>query len=229
MPEASINAFSSLSNLFEGSATSPGAYALALYSGLWAFDGWDQTSYVAGEMKNVNRDLPRVIHVSLAIVVLIFLSTVTSYFVILAPSLVSRTNTVALDFGSAVFGTAGGLLFAFLVAFSCFGALNGSFYTSSRLVYVAGREGYLPAIFGRLNSRTRTPLAATVLQAVLIILFVLFGSGFASLVNFYGVCSWFFYFVTVCGLLSLRIKEPNLERPYQVRGDEAILSVFIHR
>lgn len=226
MPEASIHAFSSLSSLFEGSATSPGAYALALYSGLWAFDGWDQTSYVAGEMKNVNRDLPRVIHSSLAVVVLIFLSTVTSYFVVLTPVLVSRTNTVALDFGSAVFGTGGGLLFAFLVAFSCFGALNGSFYTSSRLVYVAGREGYLPIVFGRLNNRTRTPVAATILQALLIILFVLFGSGFASLVNFYGVCSWFFYFFTVCGLLSLRIKEPNLERPYQVNFQATRSRIF---
>ena len=74
MPEASREAFSGLSNLFQGSATRPSAYALALYSGLWAFDGWDQTSYVAGEMKNVNRDLPRVIHCSLAIVVVMFLS-----------------------------------------------------------------------------------------------------------------------------------------------------------
>lgn len=74
MPEKSAIAFSSLPNLFQDSATRPSSYALALYSGLWAFDGWDQTSYVAGEMKNVNRDLPRVIHCSLAIVVVMFLS-----------------------------------------------------------------------------------------------------------------------------------------------------------
>ena len=49
-------------NLFEGSSRSPGNYALALYSGLFAFDGWDATNYVAGEMANVVRDLPRVIH-----------------------------------------------------------------------------------------------------------------------------------------------------------------------
>lgn len=74
MPEASTLAFKSFSSLFSGSASRPSSYALALYSGLWAFDGWDQTSYVAGEMKNVNRDLPRVIHGSLAIVLVMFLS-----------------------------------------------------------------------------------------------------------------------------------------------------------
>lgn len=51
MPDSSAHAFSSLQALFENSSTSPSNYALALYSGLWAFDGWDQSSYVAGEMK----------------------------------------------------------------------------------------------------------------------------------------------------------------------------------
>lgn len=118
VPETSKHAFSSFSSLFEGSSSSPSAYALALYSGLWSFDGWDQSSYVAGEMKNVNRDLPRVIHSSLFIVLIVFLATVTSYFVVLPTSLVSKTNTVALDFGSATLGTAGGIVFASLVAFS---------------------------------------------------------------------------------------------------------------
>lgn len=51
MPEASKHAFSSLPNLFEGSSRSPSNYALALYSGLWAYDGWDQSTIVAGEIK----------------------------------------------------------------------------------------------------------------------------------------------------------------------------------
>lgn len=60
------------SNIFEGSSTSPGRYALALYSGLWAYDGWDQCSYVAGEMKDVAQDLPRAIHISLPVVICLF-------------------------------------------------------------------------------------------------------------------------------------------------------------
>lgn len=214
-PEASRQAFSSLPALFANSSVAPSAYALALYSGLWAYDGWDQSSYVAGEMKRVSRDLPRVIHISMTLVVTFFLLTVTSYFLVLPASQVKRTNTVALDFGSAIFGSTGGIVFAIIVAFSCFGALNSQIYTSSRLVYAAGKEGYLPTLFGRVHPRTATPLAATVFQGVLVLVFILFGSGFASLVSFYGVCSYTWYFLTVLGLLILRVKEPNLERPYR--------------
>ncbi len=53
---------------FEGSSKSPSAYSLALYSGLWAFDGWDQANYVGGEMHNPQKNIPRTIHSSMAIV-----------------------------------------------------------------------------------------------------------------------------------------------------------------
>jgi len=101
-----------------------------------------------------------------------------------------------------------------MVAFSCFGALNGvmlfslhvmgaltptsgSFFTAGRLIYVAGREGYLPALFGRLHPTRKTPLNAMLLQASITITFILLGGGFRSLINFAVVASWAFYFLTV--------------------------------
>jgi amino acid transporter len=54
---------------FDHSSTSPSAYSLALYSGLWAFDGWDQANYVAGEMKNPGKNIPRAIHSSMFVVI----------------------------------------------------------------------------------------------------------------------------------------------------------------
>ncbi|KAF8163330.1 L-methionine transporter [Crassisporium funariophilum] len=201
--------------LFEGSSTSPSSYSLALYSGLWAFDGWDQANYVGGEITQPEKNIPRAIHSSMVVVTLLFLLANISYFVVLDKSVVRLSNTVAMDFGRALFGPIGGSLFAFMVAFSCFGALNGSFFTSSRLVYAAGRERYLPAIFGQLHPTRRTPLNAALLQSVITISFILIGSGFRSLINFSVVASWAFYFLTVLGLVILRIKEPMLERPYK--------------
>ncbi|KAJ7774570.1 amino acid permease-domain-containing protein [Mycena maculata] len=201
--------------LFSGSSTSPSSYSLAFYSGLWAFDGWDQANYVGGEIKNPEKNIPRTIHSSMAIVTLLFLLANLSYFVVLDKNTISLSNTVAMDFGRALFGPIGGTIFALMVAISCFGALNGSFYTSSRLVYAAGREGYLPAMFGRLHTTRKTPLNASLLQAAITTAFILIGGSFRSLINFSVVASWAFYFLTVLGLVILRVKEPMLERPYK--------------
>ena len=73
----------------------------------------------------------------------------------------------------------------------------GSFFTSARLIYVAGKEGYLPGLFGRHNTRLKTPLNAMCLQAGLTTAFILIGGGFRSLINFAVVASWAFYFLTV--------------------------------
>ncbi|KAL5489909.1 hypothetical protein ACEPAI_4741 [Sanghuangporus weigelae] len=201
--------------LFDGSSTSPSSYALAIYSGLWAFDGWDQANYVGGEIHNPDKNIPRAIHTSMIIVIILFALTNVSYFVVLDKTTVGLSNTVALDFGRVIFGPIGGTLFALMVAISCFGALNGSFFTAARLIYVAGNEGYLPRAFGRLHSTRKTPVNAMLLQAGITTVFIILGGGFRRLINFAVVASWAFYFLTVLGLVVLRIKEPELPRPYK--------------
>ncbi|KAG6814370.1 hypothetical protein H0H92_010956 [Tricholoma furcatifolium] len=202
-------------SLFEGTNTSPSSWSLALYSGLWAFDGWDQANYVGGEMTHPEKNIPKAIHSSMAVVTLMFMLANLAYFVVLDPITVSKSNTVALDFGRALFGPIGGMVFAFMVAFSCFGALNGAFFTTSRLIYAAGKERFLPAFFGRLHASRKTPLNAALLQSAITITFIMAGGGFRSLINFAVVASWAFYFLTVLGLIILRVKEPSLERPYK--------------
>jgi amino acid transporter len=127
---------------------------------------------------------------------------------------VSLSNTVAVDFGRALFGPAGGTVFALVVAFSCFGALNGRLFrlftialltlqpigatlTGSHLIYAAGRERFLPSLFGLLHKTRKTPLNAALLQAGITICFILIGGGFRKLINFAVVASWAFHFLTV--------------------------------
>ncbi|KAG8967142.1 hypothetical protein FRC03_010615 [Tulasnella sp. 419] len=202
-------------NIFSGTSTNPSSYALALYSGLWAYDGWDAINFVTGEMHNPEKTVPRVIHSSMALVITAFLGANLSYFAVLDKSTVAKSNTVALDFGRAIFGAVGGIVFSVTVAVSCLGALQGGLFTASRLVFAAGQEGNLPAFFGRTNERLGTPVNAVSLHSVLTMVFIIVGGGFKSLVNFYSVASWGFYFLTVSGLILLRIKEPGLERPYK--------------
>ncbi|CAG8243536.1 unnamed protein product [Penicillium salamii] len=230
---------------FEGTNTEISDFAVALYAGLWAFDGWDNTNYVTGEFKNPNRDLPRVIHTAMPLVILSYLLANVSYFLVLPHSTIEASNTVAVQFGAKVFGTVGALILALVVGASCFGALNATTFTSGRLVYAAGKEGYLPGIFGRIGlsaqtgppagSRLRrrswarrslsrvfgdesrlglTPIYAMAFNGALTIIYIAVGE-FGTLVTFYGVAGYTFYFLTVLGLIVLRIREPQLERPYR--------------
>jgi amino acid transporter len=170
-----------------------------------------------------------------------------SYFLVLPTSLIESSNTVAVAFGSQVFGPVGSLILALFVSGSCFGALNATTFTSGRLVYAAGKEGYLPGIFGniglgkshkaiRLHTMNAnkskiprkmvdwfadadagfffTPIAAMALNAALTAVYIVIGS-FDTLVTFYGVAGYTFYFQTVLGLIILRVREPDLERPYK--------------
>ncbi|KAI5803045.1 amino acid permease-domain-containing protein [Geopyxis carbonaria] len=204
----------------EDDAGGLGEYAIALYAGLWAFDGWDNVNYVTGEMRHPERDLPRVIHTGMPIVIASYLLANMAYYFVLPGSTIGSSNTVAVAFGSKVFGPVGGLLLAIAVSLSCLGALNASTFTSGRLVYVAGKEGYIPRVFGTLglgpNTRfaRSTPVYANLLNAALTIAYILVGS-FDTLLTFYGVAGYTFYFLTVLGLIVLRFREPDLHRPYR--------------
>ncbi|MCJ1418230.1 hypothetical protein MMC32_004577 [Xylographa parallela] len=264
-------------NWFAGTSSDLSSWAVALYAGLWAFDGWDnvhhpllfllscpqafsqkplqlttsppkQTFYVVGEFVRPSRDLPRVIHTAMPLVILSYLLANMAYIFVLPAPTIASTNTIAVQFGFAVFGPLGALALAVTVSLSCFGALNAATFTSGRLVYAAGKEGFLPRALGHIGmpgaaapalelgrghekrqgvwARVRavigdedgaigfTPINAMVFNAALTACYVLVGE-FATLITFYGVAGYTFYFLTVLGLIVLRVREPYLERPYK--------------
>ncbi|KAG8746914.1 hypothetical protein FRC10_003085 [Ceratobasidium sp. 414] len=217
--------------LFAGTSPNPSSFALALYSGLWAFDGWDQVNYVAAEMKNIERDLPRVVHLSMFSVMVLYIAANVSYFAVLTKcftkaksmcgeSTVARSNTVALDFGRELFGNIGAVVFACLVAVSCFGAVNGTIPPVALLGYVINCSAksfdvHVGTVDLRCGSR-KTPINAMGLQVGVTLFFILIGGGFRSMINFVGVAVWTFYFLTGLGLIVLRVREPSLPRPYRV-------------
>ena len=178
------------------------------------------------------------------LVILSYILANTAYIFVLPASSISSSTTVAVHFGSVVFGPLGALSLALIVSTSCFGALNAATFTSGRLVYAAGREGFLPEVLGHIGmpgtveigNRVRqrswlsrrllrligdedgglgfTPINAMVFNAILTAAYVVIGE-FGTLITFNGVAGYTFYFLTVLGLIVLRVKEPNLERPYK--------------
>lgn len=102
-----------------------------------------EEQFVAGEMHNPDRDLPRTIHSSMLLVLGLFLAANISYFVVLDPATVASSNTVALDFGRVTIGRFGAVVFSTLVAISCFGALSNGFYTSKPRCHTSCRAAKL--------------------------------------------------------------------------------------
>lgn len=231
---------------FDETSTDPSSWAVALYAGLWAYDGWDNTNYVVGEFKHPTRDLPRVIHTAMPLVIISYLLANVSYIFVLSQDTIISSNTIAVKFGRVVFGPIGSLVLALIVAASCFGALNAATFTTGRLVYAAGKEGFLPGILGyigmpgaapydptnRFQRKSRlhrflikfvgdedgalgfTPINAMLANALMTAVYIIIGE-FGTLVTFYGVAGYTFYFFTVLGLIVLRVREPHLERPYR--------------
>jgi len=92
-----------------------------------------------------------VIHSSFVIVISAYLLANISYFLVLPRVITSTSTTIAVAFGQQVLGSLGALLFALVVSGSCFGALNATTFTTTRLYYAAAKEGYMPAVLGRLG------------------------------------------------------------------------------
>lgn len=200
--------------LFEGASKNLGDYAIALYAGLWAYDGWDNVNYVAAEMKSVRRDLPRVIHIAMPAVIVAYLLANLSYYAVLTKEEIRTSNTLALSFATKMLGKAGGIVFAIFISFSCLGALNATVFTAARLIYTSAKDDFVPAVFGHTHSKTNTPVNSLLLQCGLTAFFVIIGE-FHSLLTFYGIAGYLFYFLTVFGVIVLRIKQPLLDRPYR--------------
>ncbi|GAA5976531.1 hypothetical protein JCM10908_005533 [Rhodotorula pacifica] len=197
---------------FAESSSKPAGYALALFSALWTFDGWDAANYIARDI--APGSLPLIINSSLGVIVVLFLLANVSYFLVLPFEIATGTTTIGLDFGRALAGPIGGLLFAIIVSISALGALNGTLYTSSRLIVAASEQGFLPRLFANFNERQKTPINGILLSSALSTIFVCLGD-FSNLTLFYGVCAWIWNLLVVIGLLVLRVQQPSLKRPYK--------------
>jgi APA family basic amino acid/polyamine antiporter len=156
------------------------AFGVATVSALWAYDGWNNLSMVAGEVKNPQRNVPLALIVGALLVLIVYVLVNLAYFHVLPASQVLGTNTVASDAARRFLGNAGGAFIAVGVMISTFATLNGSILAGSRIPYATAREGLFPAGLGVVHPRFHTPAVSLVWQAIIAGLFTLTG-GYQSL------------------------------------------------
>ncbi len=201
-----------------------GGFGIALLAALWAFDGWIHTSYVAGEIRDPARTLPRANCLAVVGVMLLYLALNTAYLWVLGADGVAASALPAADTAAARLGRAGAGFAALLVLVATLGAANGMVLAGARVTYAMAKEGmFLPAA-GRIDPRLGTPAIALVLQGAWAIGLV-FSGRYEQLFTCVIFAEWIFFGMGAAAIFVLPRRGHPL--PYRAPGSPAIVALFL--
>ncbi|XP_068194415.1 b(0,+)-type amino acid transporter 1-like [Antennarius striatus] len=201
-------------NSFEGTNFGISQFGIAFYQGLWSYGGWNTLNYITEELKNPQVNLLRAVVIGVSLVTGLYLLVNVSYLTVMTPKELMSSPAVAVTWGNKVFGNWGWIM-SVAAALSAVGTLNGTFFSGGRMCFVAAREGHMPDILSMVHVERLTPSPALLFTA-LVSLLVLIPGDLQSIVNYFSFTAWFFYGITISGLLYLKIKKPNLHKSYKV-------------
>jgi len=194
-----------------------GHFGIALIACLLAYDGWMQVTYVAGEIKNPNRNILLALAAGVGACILIYMLANLAYLHVLSIPEIAASDHVGATAAERTLGSAGGGLVAVVILLSIVGTLNGCFLTSPRVYFAQARDGLFFAKFAEVHPRYRTPGFAIVAQAGWAIVLLLSGT-YETLIDYAMMALWIFYALMVLGVIVLRRSRPELVRPYKMWG-----------
>jgi len=193
---------------------SVGTVALATYSGLFAYIGWNYLNMVMEEFQKPERNLPIAIFVAVITCTVLYTLTNVAYFTSVTPAEMVSSSAVAVTFANKLYGPAAFLMPIF-VALSCAGGMNGNLLTTSRIFFVSAREGHLPQIMAGVSTKYVTPLPAVFIMGLMSCFYVAIGDVF-TLINYTSFVQWFAIGLSVAALLYFRRKLPEAHRPLKI-------------
>jgi basic amino acid/polyamine antiporter, APA family len=199
---------------------------VALIAVFWAYDGWVYITWVAGEVKDPRRNLPRSLVVGLLLVGVIYLAINAVYLYALPMTGIASTTTVGQTAAVAMFFPAAGRWLALMIAVSCFGANASCILSGARVYYAMAEDGVFFRALARVHPRWRTPVWSLVLQGVWAAALALSGR-FDQLFTYVMFMMVLSYVLTVAALFVLRWKLPNAERPYRCAGYPWVPGLYV--
>jgi len=201
------------------------AFGLALVSVLWAFDGWADLSFVAGEVKEPRRTLPRAIILGTVAVIVIYLLANLGYMAVMPVEEIRHSRLVAADVAQRLIGLPGVVLVALTVMLSTFGTLNGTLLTSPRIFFAMADDGLFFRKMAAVHPRFHTPYVSIVLVTALGVVFVLLRT-FEQLADTFVTAIVPFYALAVASIFVFR-KRPTYDPPYRTPLYPIVPALFI--
>ncbi|CAN5248016.1 amino acid permease [soil metagenome] len=211
-------------------------FGAAMLGALWGYDGWDNLSFVAGEVKNPNRNIPIAIIGSVLLIIFLYVTVHIAYFYVLDPTTVagvSEDSSVAMVVVSKFFaadvatlgtGIAVGIFSAGLML-SSLGTLHTSILSAARIPYAMAKDGLMFRPFEKL-SVTAVPINGVLFQGVWASILALSGS-FDTLTDYVIFGSWIFYALITSSIFIFRRKYPDAPRPYRAWGYPVVPVIFL--
>ncbi len=202
------------------------AFGVAMISALWTFDGWYGLTFSAGEMRNPARDLPRGLLIGTCVVTVIYLVVNTVYLRALPIPEMAGLEKVGEASATALFGGLGGRLLGVAVLLSCLGSLASTILYSSRIYQPMAADGLFFRRLAAIDPKTRVPAASLWAQSGWAIVLALSGT-FVQLYTYVVFASILFQAAVGAAVFVLRVKRPDLPRPYRAWGFPIVPGLFL--
>jgi APA family basic amino acid/polyamine antiporter len=191
-----------------GSDPVPIALAAGLVGAFFAFGGWWEISKLAGEARDPARTVPRALAVGVAIITAIYIMTSAVFLYLVPLERVTSGETFAAQAGEALFGPAGGRVFAWIVIVAVLGSLLGLLMALPRVYYAMASDGVFFKAVAAIHPRFGTPARAIAIQATIASLYVALGT-FNQIIGYFVFITVLFVAATVAGLFRIRRRSPD--------------------
>jgi basic amino acid/polyamine antiporter, APA family len=221
----SVNNFFHTENPKENGALFSGIVA-ALTGAFFAYDGWINITFVAGEIKQPQRNIPKSLFTGVIACIIVYVLVNQAYLYVLPIEKIAASSLVASDAISVAIGNTAGAVVAALIVVCTLGAINGNVMATTRITYAMGKDKAFPAWAGKEHKRYQTPGNALWLHAVWISMLIISGS-FDMLADMMVFISWICYGMGAVGIFMLRKKMPHAERPYKIWMHPVVTLLFI--
>jgi APA family basic amino acid/polyamine antiporter len=218
--------WSNFTTSFLGAHGGFGGFMIALIAALWAYDGWNDLTMVAGEVRNPQRSLPIALIAGLGIVGVLYMATNAAIQYILPAAQIAASPRPAVTALAAIVGPWGAGLVSVAMAVSIFVTLNGTIMSGARVPFAAARDGLFFHRMADISPRFASPSTSLMVQALLTTGLLLAVGHFQQLFELAIFAEWLFYMITATTIFFYRRRE-TASQTYHVWGYPVIPALFV--